>query len=115
MAVSTLAELGINRNDKLYVNAPMYAAATAGYYYTTLMMGGTLCIAPSFIPQESLRHIDLFKPTFIFMVPIMYDWMLSMPPELQSKYNLSSVRIAAACGAPMHSHIFQKMRYWGTG
>lgn len=110
MAVSTIAELGINRNDKLYVNAPMYAAATAGYYYTTLMVGGTLCIAPSFIPQESWRHIDLFKPTFLFMASIMYDWVFNMPPEIQNKYDLSSVRIAAACGAPMHSHIFKKMR-----
>jgi acyl-coenzyme A synthetase/AMP-(fatty) acid ligase len=45
-----------------------------------------------------------------FMVPIMYDWVFSLPPEIQAKYDLSSVRIAAACGAPMHSHIFQKMR-----
>jgi len=110
MGVSTIAELGINRNDSLFVTAPMYAAATAGYLYATLMAGGTLCIAPSFLPEESLRLMDLFKTTFVFMVPIMYDWTFSLSPEIQSKYDLSSVRIATACGAPMHSHIFQKMR-----
>lgn len=41
MGVSTIAELGINRNDSLFVTAPMYAAATAGYLYATLMAGGT--------------------------------------------------------------------------
>jgi long-chain acyl-CoA synthetase len=38
MAVSTAIELGINRNDSLFVTAPMYAAATVGYLYTTLMV-----------------------------------------------------------------------------
>lgn len=110
LTVSTAIELGLSRNDSLFVTAPMYAAATVGYLYTTLMVGGTVCIAPSFLPEESLRLIDLFKTTFVFMVPIMYDWVFSLPEEIQAKYDLSSVRIAAACGAPMHSHTFQKMR-----
>jgi len=31
MAISTALELGLNRNDGMFVAAPMYAAATAGY------------------------------------------------------------------------------------
>ncbi len=109
-AISTTIELGISRDDILYVAAPMYAAATGGYILCTLVVGGTICIAPSFIPEDSLRLIDLFKPSFVFMVPIMYKWMLSMmPPETLAKYDLSSVRMAVSCGAPMHSDIFQAM------
>ncbi|HPT69540.1 MAG TPA: AMP-binding protein [Syntrophomonas sp.] len=110
LAVSTAVELGINRDDSLFIAAPMYAAATVGYLYTTLMVGGTVCIAPSFLPEESLRLIDLFKNTFVFMVPIMFDWLFMPPPEVQVKYDLSSVRLAVSCGAPMHTHIFAKMR-----
>ncbi len=109
MAISTIIELGLNRDDSMFVVAPMYAAATAGYLISTIMAGGTLCIAPAFIPAEALRQIDLFRPSFVFMVPVMFDWMLSQPPEIMSKYDLSSVRLAVACGAPMHSTIFQKM------
>jgi len=114
MAISTALELGLNRNDGMFVAAPMYAAATAGYLFSTLTVGGTLCIAPGFVPEDSLRLIDLLKPTFLFLVPIMYDWMLSLPPETMAKYDLSSVRLAVACGAPMHSTIFQKMRRFFT-
>lgn len=110
LAVSTAIELGVSREDSLFVAAPMYAAATVGYLYTTLMVGGTLCIAPSFLPEECLRLMELFKTSFVFMVPIMYDWVFSLPPEVQAKYDLSRVRIAVSCGAPMHTHIFQKMR-----
>ncbi|NLJ71421.1 MAG: AMP-binding protein [Syntrophomonadaceae bacterium] len=110
MAVSTAIELGVSRDDILYVAAPMYAAATAGYVYCTLMVGGTITIAPAFIPEDSLRLIDLFKPTFVFMVPIMFKWMLAMlPEETIAKYDLSSVTKAVSCGAPMHSDIFQAM------
>ncbi len=110
MAIATAIELGVSRDDTLFVAAPMYAAATAGYVYCTLLVGGTITIAPAFIPEDSLRLIDLFKPTFVFMVPVMFKWMLSMlPPETVAKYDLSSVRLAVSCGAPMHSDIFQAM------
>jgi len=108
-AVSTAFELGLNHNDSMFVSAPMYAAASGGYIKAALIAGGSLCIAPAFIPQDSLRLIDLFKPTWAFMVPIMYDWMLSLPPETIAQYDLSSIRLAVACGAPMHSNIFKKM------
>ncbi len=103
MAVSTCLELGINNNDMLLVVAPMYAAATTGYAISTLMAGGTLYIAPNFVPEETLKLIDAYRPTFIFMVPIMYDWMLSLPKETLAKYDLSSIRLVVACGAPMHT------------
>lgn len=109
MASSTIIELGLRAEDSLLVVAPMYAAATWGYVYSTLMVGGTICVAPAFVPEESLRLIELYKPTVLFMVPIMYDWMLSLPVETIAKYDLSSIRVATACGAPMHTTIFQKM------
>ncbi|HOP63924.1 MAG TPA: AMP-binding protein [Spirochaetota bacterium] len=109
-SISTALELGIQRSDKLLVVAPMYAAATTGYIISTVIVGGTLIIAPAFIPEESLKMIHETRPTFVFMVPVMFDWMLSLPAETIAKYDLSSVRLAVSCGAPMHTAIFQKMR-----
>lgn len=109
MAISSIIEMGLERDDTFLVVAPMYAAATSGYVYITLMAGGTVFIAPSFEPENTLRLIDNYRPTCVFMVPIMYDWMLSLPSETIAKYDLSSLRQAVACGAPMHTSIFQKM------
>lgn len=110
MAVSTAIELGVSRDDTLFVAAPMYAAATAGYVYCTLLVGGTISVTPAFIPEDSLRLIEKFKATFVFMVPIMFKWMLALQPqEILDKYDLSSVRLAVSCGATMHSDIFQAM------
>lgn len=109
MAVSTCITLGVTSNDTFLVVAPMYAAATSGYLYSTLIAGGTLFIAPAFIPEDSLRLIATYRPTFVFMVPIMYEWMFSLPKETLDKYDLSSIKIAVSCGAPMHTPIFKKM------
>ncbi|HON79584.1 MAG TPA: AMP-binding protein [Spirochaetota bacterium] len=108
-SISTIIELGIRREDTLLVVAPMYAAATTGYIISTLLAGGTMVIAPAFVPEETLKLIDTMKPTFVFMVPIMFDWMLSLPADTVAKYDLSSIRLAVSCGAPMHTSIFQKM------
>ena len=110
MAVSTLITLSLRSDDMMLVVAPMYAAATSGYLLSTLMAGGTLFIVPAFVPEETLKLIDKYRPTFIFMVPVMYDWLLSFPPETLAKYDLSSVRVVTSCGAPMHTSIFQKMK-----
>ena len=107
--ISTIIGLGLNSDDTFLVVAPMYAAATGGYVSTTLLAGATLFIAPAFIPEDTLRLIHTYRPTFLFMVPIMYDWMLSLPKETLAKYDLSSVKIVVACGAPMHTSIFEKM------
>ncbi len=107
--VSTAIELGLKRTDRLLVVAPMYAAATTGYILGTLTAGATHIIAPAFVPEEALKMIHETKPTFVFMVPVMFDWMLSLPAETMAKYDLSSVRLAVSCGAPMHTAIFQKM------
>lgn len=109
MGISTIIEMGLRRDDSFLIVAPMYAAATAGYMFSTLLIGGTVLVVPAFIPENTLRIIDTYRPSCVFMVPIMYDWMLSLPPETLAKYDLSSVRQAVACGAPMHTTIFQKV------
>jgi long-chain acyl-CoA synthetase len=109
VGVSTCMALRLKNDDTFLVVAPMYAAATTGYVLTILAAGGTLFIAPAFVPEETLRLISAYRPTFLFMVPIMYDWMLSLPKETVAKYDLSSIRVALACGAPMHTSIFEKM------
>lgn len=115
MGISTIIEMGLNRNDTFMIVAPMYAAASYGYYWSTLLLGGTVFPVPFFEPENTLRIIDAYRPTCMFVVPIMYDWMLSLPPETIAKYDLSSLRHAVSCGAPMHTTIFQKMvKYFPT-
>lgn len=92
MANAVCHELGLTTDDVYLAVAPMYAAASMGYVFATMMSGGTLAIVPAFVPDQVFGQIEKYKATWIFMVPIMYEWMLSLPPEVLDAHDVSSVR-----------------------
>ena len=109
MANSVCHELGLTSDDVYLAVAPMYAAASMGYVYATMLSGGALAIVPAFVPDQVFGQIDRYKATWIFMVPIMYEWMLSIPAEVLDAHDVSSLRHVVACGAPLHVATAQKM------
>ena len=109
MANAVCHELGLTGDDVYLAVAPMYAAASMGYAFATMMSGGTMAIIPAFEPDKVFAQIAKYKPTWIFMVPIMYEWMLSMPADILDAHDVSSVRRVIACGAPLHNATAQKM------
>ncbi len=109
MANAVCHELGLSPDDVYLAVAPMYAAASMGYMYATLLSGGTLGIVPSFIPDQVFKYVEKYKATWIFMVPIMYDWILNLPEAILDKYDISSLKHVTACGAPLHIETANKM------
>lgn len=109
MCVSQCLEFGLNENSIQLVVAPISAAAQVGHVFGTFFSGSTMVILPAFVPEEVLKAIDKYKSTWMFMVPIMYEWMLSLPPENLAKYDMSSLKKVLACGAPLHTPTLQKM------
>ena len=58
MANAVCHELGLNADDVYLAVAPMYAAASMGYLYATLLSGGTVGIVPAFIPDQVFRYVE---------------------------------------------------------
>ncbi len=109
MANAVCHELGLTSDDVYLAVAPMYAAASMGYTYATMMSGGALAIVPGFVPDQVFGQIEKYRATWVFMVPIMYEWMLSVPADVLDAHDVSRVRHVAACGAPLHGATAQKM------
>jgi long-chain acyl-CoA synthetase len=109
MANAVCHELGLNHDDVYLAVAPMYAAASMGYLYASLLSGGAVGIVPAFVPDQVFMYVEKYRATWTFMVPIMYDWILSLPDELLNKYDISSLKHVAACGAPLHNETVKKM------
>ncbi|ACL02431.1 AMP-dependent CoA ligase/synthetase [Desulfatibacillum aliphaticivorans] len=109
MANAVIHELGLTPDDVYLAAAPMYAAASMGYTFSTMMSAGTLAILPAFIPDQIFPEIERVKATWIFMVPIMYEWMLTTPADVLGASDVSSVRHVVSCGAPLHNATAKKM------
>ncbi len=101
MANAVCHELGLNPEDVFLAVAPMYAAATMGYVLATMMSGGTVAIVPGFEPDKFFAQLEKTKATWVFMVPIMYEWVLKMPENLRNASDISRVKRFVNCGAPL--------------
>ncbi|HJP65985.1 MAG TPA: AMP-binding protein, partial [Actinomycetota bacterium] len=63
------------------------------------ILGVTFVTPERFDPEETLRLIEEHRATAVAMVPVMIHRILSLPDEVKSKYDLSSVRILLASGS----------------
>jgi len=103
MANAVCHEMALGPDDVYLAIAPMYAAASMGYVFATMMSGGTLAVVPNFVPDQFFAEIDKKQATWTFMVPIMYEWALSVPEEIRAENDISSIQHIASCGAPLHN------------
>lgn len=108
MANAVCHELGLRNDDVYLAVAPLYAAASMGYMFATLMSGGTVAIA-SYSPDKVLSYVEKYRATWMFMVPVMYEWMLAQPAEILNKSDISSLRHIVACGAPLRNQTAIKL------
>ena len=109
MANAVCHELGLGPDDIYLAVAPLYAAASMGYMYATLLAGGTLAVVPAFVPDRVMAYVEKYRATWTFMVPVMYEWILKVPEEELNRYDRSSLRSVCSCGAPLHNDTARKM------
>jgi len=109
MANAVCHELGLTPKDIYLAVAPLYAAASMGYMYATLLSGGTVGIVPAFIPDRILSYVEKYRATWMFMVPIMYEWILNLPSDVLTKPDISSLKHVCSCGAPLKNQTALKI------
>ncbi len=107
--IGVCLELGLMQAGRQLVAAPMYAAATFGFLNAGLMSGNPLVILPAFEPEKVLAAIAEHQIDYMFMVPIMWDWLLDAADQADQLPDLSSLRIALTCGAPLHNATIERI------
>ena len=92
--------LGVGEKDIFIVLFPLFHVA--GYslgVLLTVYKGLTAVLVPRFDPDDMLSLIERFKVSVIFCPPTAFIGLLNAPDF--KKYDLSSIRITVACGAPV--------------
>ncbi len=103
------------REGQTYLSpAPLYHSAPQGAVGLTIRVGGTAIIMERFDPEQYLQLVEKYQVTHSQLVPTMFNRMLKLPPEVRSKYDLSSleavVHAAAPCPIPVKE---QMIEWWG--
>jgi long-chain acyl-CoA synthetase len=101
--------------DSIYLSpAPIYHAAPLGWTMAVHALGGTVVVMEKFDPEDALRLIEKYKVTTAQWVPTHFVRMLKLPPEVRTRYDLSSLtavfHAAAPCPVPVKE---QMIAWWG--
>ena len=92
--------------DVTLVTGPLYHAAPLAFALSIpLVYGTTVSLMDGWEPEETLRLIDSQRVTHTHLVPTMFHRLLSLPKDVRSKYDVSSLRLvwhgAAPCPVPV--------------
>jgi fatty-acyl-CoA synthase len=96
-----LAHVPFKAGEVTSLPAPMFHAL--GFLHATIAMflGSTLVLHRRFKPQIVLEDIEKHKVTAVVVVPVMLSRMLDALEKMESKPDLSSLRIVFASGSAL--------------
>jgi long-chain acyl-CoA synthetase len=103
-----------DRESDIYLcTGPAYhAAPLAGNVRAPLMNGLPIVFLDKWDSEEVLRLIETHRITHSHFVPIMFQRLLALPPELRGRYDLSSLKRINHGAAPCPPEVKRAMIDW---
>ena len=92
--------------------APLYHSAPQANVSVVIRNGGTVVIMEHFDPEQYLALIERYRIGHSQLVPTMFSRMLKLPPEVRTRYDLSSLRVAIHAAAPCPVQVKEQMIDW---
>ncbi|MBW0151118.1 MAG: acyl-CoA synthetase [Phenylobacterium sp.] len=113
-ALSMMAEhmFGFPPNGTYLSPAPLYHAAPLRWCMGYQRIGGTVVVMEKFDPEHALQLIETYKIDCGQFVPTHFVRMLKLPPEVRTRYDLSSMKSAVHAAAPCPIPVKEQMMAW---
>jgi long-chain acyl-CoA synthetase len=113
-ALSMMAEhmFGFPPNGTYLSPAPLYHAAPLRWCMGYQRIGGTVVVMEKFDPEHALQLIETYKIDCGQFVPTHFVRMLKLPPEVRTRYDLSSMKSAVHAAAPCPIPVKEQMMEW---
>ncbi|OIJ66013.1 acyl-CoA synthetase [Streptomyces mangrovisoli] len=99
--------------DTVYLSpAPVYHAAPLRFGGVVHAYGGTVVMMRHFDAERALSAIERHRVTHTQWVPTMFVRALKLPPQVRTRYDLSSLRVAIHAAAPCPVNVKRAMIDW---
>jgi long-chain acyl-CoA synthetase len=103
----------VEGGDVHLCTGPLYHAAPLAFSLNVpLTFGATVVVMEKWDPEEALRLIEIHGVTHTHMVPTMFHRLLSLPDEVRSSYDVSTLRHVLHGAAPCPVPVKRKMIAW---
>jgi len=112
-AVERAALYQADHEDGRYLSvAPLYHAAPLSYADQALDVGHTVVIMGKWSAADALDLITRYRITWIYLVPLMFQELLSLPPEVREAADTSHLRSVIHTAAPCPVAVKRAMIEW---
>lgn len=109
-----IAETPMRSDDVHLVACPLYHTTAFGFLSMANLLGATSVLMDEFKPEPFLQMIERHRVTTTAMVPTMLHRVMSLEPQLRSKYVVSTIRAIFTTSAPLPGPLaLQVMDYFG--
>ena len=111
--LTNLGGYGDGTVDRNLVTGPLYHAAPLAFSLAVPMAWGCgVVLMEGWDAEETLRLIEAHRITHTHMVPTMFHRLLSLPEEVRSRYDLSSLRYVIHGAAPCPVEVKRRLIEW---
>jgi long-chain acyl-CoA synthetase len=104
--------MGLVSGCRALMPAPLYHSAPSVFAQNALQLCESFVLMPRFDAEETLALIEQHRINTIYLVPVMYSRLLTLPAATRALYDLSSLRYVASTGAPCAPDVKRAMIDW---
>ncbi|MFR9730293.1 AMP-binding protein [Saccharopolyspora sp. MS10] len=100
-AATIMSRMPLRAGERILLAAPIFHTWGLAAFQLGSAIGATLVLRRKFEPQQALAAVQRHRATAMFVVPVMLQRILDLPPEARRPYDTSSLRIVAASGSAL--------------
>ena len=98
--MALLQLIGYRPDDVYLTTGPLYHSGPLGFAAFAFAIGQTVVVQHRFDPEDWLRLVDTHRVTSTFSAPTPIRMVCTLPDDVKSRYDRSSMRIMIANAAP---------------
>ena len=107
-SLNTVIEMGYRNDDVELYLVPLFNVGFFNFFTPNIIAGGTVVLLPHFEEREVLNLIVSEKVTRAFMVPAMWNRLITIKDL--SEYDLSSLRVGASGAESMPTELKRQIK-----
>ncbi|MFI5779151.1 AMP-binding protein [Nocardia sp. NPDC051570] len=96
-----LSRIPMQMNETMLIPAPLFHTWGLGALQISTPIRATVVLSERFDAEDCLRLVAEHRITTMIVVPVMVNRILDLPTAVRARYDTSSLRVVASCGAPL--------------
>ncbi|WP_330183064.1 AMP-binding protein [Nocardia sp. NBC_01503] len=96
-----LSRIPFGVNETMLIPSPLFHTWGLAALQISTAIRATIVLNDRFDAEDCLRRIAEHKVTALIVVPVMVNRILDLPTHVRARYDLSSLKVVASCGAPL--------------